>query len=688
MLTVNANTDADKVPIRTPEELAEGQVTKQSPITLELEDDELLSVLKTRRKASRDWYRDKKDLYNRRKKLKNYYFGNQLDKDKLKDYQAAYIDNIIWESINTAKPIAMSRMPDMIVKPGNESELSKKLATMVTDVVNHDLKKRENRTVLGIAYKHRPIYFQGVIKIVWNPQRGEHGDYEFLLINPDRITVDHTATTNEGNTMDFVSEDVEKSVQDILMEFPDKEDEFWGELSKKGILKSEEDKTKKSFLASKITIQEMWFTWYNTAEDEQGTKKFERIEGVCWRFEDCVLGKSKHPYWDWEGERRLFSYQDNEERPLSIEEYKATVLANMYPELGYQEALSKQIFRNHLNEPEKPYIFLNYEQWGEMPLDETSEVEQVIEMQNNINKRGRQITEMNDRARGKHVFSTESGLKKKDVQAMDMDDPDEDLLVKGDVSKVHAYIRGEAAPAQLYKEQEQERQKGFAKMGTNSTTRGQKESDVATTNQILREADYGRIDDVVEETINYAAEKMANWAMQMIKLFYTKDHMRRILGKDGDVTFARINRDSIEDGMEVQVSASGVDKLQRKREAFERAKMKLTDPLSFFEDTDTPDPVGRTERLMLYMTAPQLYLQKFVKKRDITEMAAALMQQPLGWNGGLPANMLPEGAMMGGGQMTPQVSPQAPMPGGGQPQPQPAQAPGANNLQSNPGGGL
>ena len=145
----------------------------------------------------------------------------------------------------------------------------------------------------------------------------------------------------------------------------------------------------------------------------------------------------------------------------------------------------------------------------------------------------------------------------------------------------------------------------------------------------MRESDFGRIDDIVENTINPAAEFMARWAMQFIKMFYTKPHLRKLLGQDGDVVFAKINRDSVEDGMEVSVSASGVDKLERKREAFERARMQMTDTLTYFIDTDASDPIGRTDKLMTFLLAPQLYQQKFVEKRDTKEIGEALDQQPI-----------------------------------------------------------
>jgi hypothetical protein len=171
---------------------------------------------------------------------------------------------------------------------------------------------------------------------------------------------------------------------------------------------------------------------------------------------------------------------------------------------------------------------------------------------------------------------------------------------------------------------------------------------VATTNQILREADYGGIDDMVNEMINPAAQKMAEWAMQFIRLFYTVEHTRTLLGKDGQSLMMRITRDTVDDGMEVIVSASGVDKLQAKKEAFEMARMKLIDPITFYEDVDVSDPVGRANKLMTFMLAPELYKLTFVDKMSTADMAAKLQTMPVP---GTPAPAQPVPA-------TPQAIPQ------------------------------
>jgi hypothetical protein len=591
----------------------EGTSAEQDALKLNLEDSKLVEVIDDRIKKSREYFTDK-DLYERRAKNLEYYLGQQIKKmeseKKLKNHHARYQDNIIYEAELTLKPIALSRIPDLVVHPGNDTPQSKEVADTLSDHLNTDLRKMENRFVLGRAYRHRPIYFTGVIKYRWDPAKGKNGDYVFECIHPDNIDVDETATSNDTSLMDWVAHHYPISLKEAFMKFPQKKNELTKEL---GL--SEKDLESEKKLATKIKISEVWFKWFEESKDEMtGESKWEMINGVVWKFKTVILNKMKNPNWDWEGEKRLFKYDESRKKQdVSEDEMRQSFLSG-FPLEGVQ---SEQVFRNHLDQPEFPFIFIGYDQLGMMPYDETSRIEQNIYLQDNVNKRGKQISEMADRTVGKDVFSTDSGLTKADIQKLDKSDPDQDILIKGKLNEVYMHIPGDQPTVALFEEQKLNRERAFAKAGAHATTRGERESDeTATGRQILREADYGKQDDEVQETINYAAVKMANAAMQLMKLRYTEEHLKRSKGKDGSVAFHSLTRDMIDDGMEVEVSASGVDKLRRKEEAFERAQLKMTDPLSFFEDTEASDPKGRTERLMWFTVDPNAYMSKYVLDVD------------------------------------------------------------------------
>jgi hypothetical protein len=106
---------------------------------------------------------------------------------------------------------------------------------------------------------------------------------------------------------------------------------------------------------------------------------------------------------------------------------------------------------------------------------------------------------------------------------------------------------------------------------------------------------------------------MADWELQFIKLRYSEEHMRRLLGPKGTTTFIKINQDMVEDGMEVMIKSSGTDKLKAQKQAMEMAQANLIDPLSFFEDIGASDPKGRVERLLTFQQDPATYMLKYVQ---------------------------------------------------------------------------
>lgn len=602
------------------------------PLHLGLDDKVFVSTAKKLIDDSRKFFK-KKNLYERRKKNETYYFGRQIEelekKNYFRDNEARYMDNIVWEAEASIKPIALSRIPDLIIKNAKDTPESKKLGEDLTKIINSQLRKRENRRALGMAYKHRPVYFTGIIKYYWDPKKNKFGDYIFQAVHPNTVDVDQTATTNDTEDMNWIAHHYDMTAKEILMKFPDKKEDF-----RKSANWTEKDLTDEKKLLTPIRISEIWFTWY-----EKKGEEWERIEGVAWVWleKGLLLKKMKNPNWDWSGEEQTFKYDEetNEFRTPNEMEMRNQLLTGT-PMRGM---MTQKIYYNYFDAPQKPFIFLGYDQFGMQAYDETSRIEQILYLQDNVNKRGKQITDMADHARGKNVFSTESGLTSTDIEGIDMMDPDQDILIDGEIAKVWSLIPGIQPTPALFEDQQLNRERVFAKAGAHATTRGEREaSETATGRQILREADFSKQDDEVEDTINYAAEKMAKAALQMIKLRYTEDHLVRLLGQDGRVVFMNINRDQVEDGMEVEVSASAVDKLRRKSEAYELAGMQMIDPVNFFKDTETPEPEKRAEMLMVFTLAPDLYLQKFIKGQD----TAGMIQQ---LNGGQPPNPQQQGEM-------------------------------------------
>ncbi len=633
-------------------EIADTIRIEQDPLHLELDDTRMVEVIDDRL-AKNQGILKKMNYYDRVEKITNYVKGDQL-KDLPRDrYSLPYMENILFEAQMRNKPIALSRLPDLLASAGKEDQQSQDNAELLTDIINSDIQKERNRAVLGLAYNLRPQWLFSVIKARWNPEMGEHGDYEFYVPHPSNIVMDNTIPTPDAQKMEIFAEKQEFSVKQIIMMFPDSKEKFL-----KHINYDEMKGSKDRRMASKYWVWETWFHWYEEMEDPDTLeKKWVRIDGTVWKYQTLILHKMKNPYWDYQGKKRVFDLQPTEDKDLSEDD----VFRKLF---GEDEAEQDTIYYNYFRTPQKPYYIMTYFRSGESPIDYTSEFEQVLPHQDMINAEGQQIFMMNSRTKGKFAFAGNK-LEKAEVEKLKLHDYNEAIVLEGieNIGDALQVWKGDPAPAQLYNSKSDNRSIGFEMMALNATTRGTRETGDETlgARQMMREQDFGVIDDIVEETINPAARWMASWAFQFIRLFYTRPHLRRLKGKDGDMLHAVITQDLIEDGMEITVGASGVDKIKRVREAMEMAKMGIIDPLTFFEDIGADRAKERAKRSMLHKLAPQLYMQTYLEDPEDPMMPPQMMpgQQPGVPQPGMPPGASPLGQPPG---MPPQGAP--PMPGG------------------------
>ena len=642
-------------------------IERADPIALSIPDSELKEFAKKRREASMKFFEDKYNLTKRREKNETYLFGRQVESlesgGKLKDYETRSADNALYEIEASLKPLAMSRLPDIIVTPGSEDIEKQKTADEVTIAIDDTLKKREQREVLGLAFKHLPVYLTAVIKTRWDSEKGKYGDYRFDVIHPEYIVVDHTCTTRNPDDMGFIAQLVPQTLQEGLMKFPDKKEELLEALKIKSYLAGEE--ITQAELATEIRVWETWFDWYKRDEGEsqdepellegeavnkEEMKKqsilepgitWKRISGVMWDCQGVLLDKRLDPNYDHEGETKLMAYEDASLEDTKFEVDPQRLAMGQLLGMPTPEVNEEQVYHNYFERPHKPYYFFGYDQWGKVYLDETSRLEQNIRNQENLDDQNRTMLDQL-KTRIKHIWSKDGGLDKASIQKLDMSDPKMDALVDGNPNEVHKAIMPERPDQAQFNNLEGTRQRMYAISGS-TAVRGQIQSDTATTNQIAREADFTRTDDLVEDTINSASEWIANWQLQWIKLRYTENHLRQILGDKGKLTYIKLRRDMISDGMEVMIKASSTDKLKAQRNAMQTAQLgaPFSNPLDFFRDMDMHDPEGRTERGIIFAIDPNAYYAKYVlgmeNGQQMAQAIAPQPQQPTPQGGGQPA---------------------------------------------------
>ena len=286
-----------------------------------------------------------------------------------------------------------------------------------------------------------------------------------------------------------------------------------------------------------------------------------------------------------------------------------------------------------MDQPEFPYYVMTLNRNGKHQIDMTTNFEQILHFQDSINRYGVQINEMNARSIGKDVYSIDAFDNDEDIEAIDPKNINQVVKVRGDdIRKVHSHIAYQPAPGQLYNSKSEARSIAFEMLALNATTRGARESGDETlgARQMMREQDFGVLDYEVSRTITPAAQWMARWMLQFIKRYYTTPHYRKVVGDEGAKVKTAITNDLVKDGMEVEVTASGVDKMRRQRQAQMDAQAGLIDPLTYFEDTEQSDPVERARKLMTFKMSPEMYMQQVVEGQSVQDQAQALQQPPAG----------------------------------------------------------
>lgn len=590
-------------------------------LSLEVDDKKLVEYIDTYVKRAKKEI-DKHNIKKRREINRRYYFGQQVDpfehtyrgvdgERAIKSYEKPYVDNVIKEGIDTSRPILLSRLPDLVVSPGTEdNDRSEEVARVLSDAVSRSLSKMDIREVITMANRHHATDFIGVIKAMWDPNKGRNGDFKFVAIPPENIVFDFTATKADQEEMSVIVQYVKRSIKEWIIQFPNKEDEIKKYARDQGRLA---DKESEEALAVDLRLEEVWFDYWNKDEE------WEKLSGVLWKAGKTILDKRQDPNWDWEGQEEMYL----QGQPIPDELLpQLAMMGNQLPGLERRKS-----FRNFFLENRKPFIFLSFEQYGRMALDETNRVEENVLLQQNYDIRGMQVTKMIDDAQGKHVFSSLSGLKKETVEQMDLSNPDEDLFIDGDLREVHAYISKEQPSDAMFGDLARTRERVLSKMSVHGATRGEIQTSTATTNQIAREADFTVKDEEAEFLVTKPVVEMAEWILHFMKLRYTEEHFQALVGDRGDELHFTLTNDLIEDGMEVQITASTTDKLRSERQAKEEASLGLIDPINYFRDTGRKDPEKRAEMLFLFQQSPELYFKRFVESEDMEGIAAQVMQQ-------------------------------------------------------------
>lgn len=576
--------------------LEQGVVIESPELNTGLSDEDLNRIVDARIAESKTAYEVLK-LDERRKTNENFWSGKQFKEDEMTGLP--YVDNVIQDNTEKRIALAVGKVPEIIVVPGDGSLQGRQKTQVIERVLDIDISTKEKKRLIKNGMRHNHIYFVGIQKASWNPNKGPFGDYEFNLCDPRKVLLSHTGVIPEdgftADNCDLIVEVVEEPVAVVMAKFPAKAQQL------KELLGSNDG----SRLATTMKYQEGWYTYYNA----QG----QILEGVFWRFNHLILRNIKNPYFDFTGYDRVV-YDQNGLPKTDV----------------FGQAQTDKVFRNFFQRPRKPYILYSYINLGRSPVDDTTAIEQAIPLQRNLNKTGKQIRDISDGITNKYAFNNAIS---QDQARLVTASPKEPIWMDNDrpVSEQVANFQNAGPPAVLFQELAQTRQQIDAKFSThnlNQASSGLRESGISR--QITRENDLVTTDDIAQIVVERVVEETASWAMQFIKLMYVDPHFKSKMGKDGQVIQEYIQRDMIDDGISVTVQGSVADKQTARNQAINLGTSGAIDPMTMFEEMDAPNPKERTERLLLFKLGEGATGDAFSKYMAAVgiDMQQAMGQQP------------------------------------------------------------
>jgi hypothetical protein len=267
---------------------------------------------------------------------------------------------------------------------------------------------------------------------------------------------------------------------------------------------------------------------------------------------------------------------------------------------------------NYFDSPRKPYVGFNFMRMGKWAVDDTSLTEQASQLQDILERRGRQIVDNADQAHSTKVWNAQM-ISAKAIQKY-VGNPKQNIVVKGDVNKAFKREAPPLLPSYVLEDKYDARREIDNIFGTHAPLRGEK-TDAPTLGQeiISQKSDLGRVQ-VLASAIERGAEEVYKHITQVYKVYAEEEHMFRYTGDEGPTTFIEFSKDKIEDGIEIKVQAGSTlpdDKTADKMEALEMARLQgQIDPLTLAEKLHLPNPKKVATRIVHWLLQPDKYINE------------------------------------------------------------------------------
>lgn len=508
-----------------------------------------------------------KDIEQTQDAAYSYWLGKQTGNESVTNQVEGnnIVDNRIFNALETFLPIATRANPEPLVT-SDKTEIGQKLAQDTKDVLAHLADKVKLRMKLKGITRNWALMRLGVIRMEFDYIKN---DIDVEVVHSKRFLLDPNGTIDDSGffTGQWLGERLNFSANTLVEMFPEK--------SKDIMLKAK---------GAKGTQLEIIKWWY------QGTDTFFTLDNL-------VLAKRKNPHWNWDGEIKRIDPSTGTEM---TEEIKGT---------------------NHFPMPMAPYIFLSVFKTGIQPHDDTSLILQNLTLQDQVNKRMKQID--------KNVDSQNNGLivdgrifdQAQAAEAASALRRGASIRTMGDVNTTIRRDPAPALPADVFNMLSTAKAELDAVFGiSGATPEGIRKEDSVRGKILTSQMDSSRIGGGISEYIEQVADSVYNWMVQLMMVHYDEEHFFNAIGQDEGTELIAMKNTRFTSPLTVTVKEGSLipkDPLTQRNEAIDLWSANAIDPLNLYKKLEFPDPAGATNQLILWQLLqkgalqPQMYLPSF-----------------------------------------------------------------------------
>lgn len=480
-----------------------------------------------------------------------YYVGNQSERDLVANGNTNTVENRIFEAVETIVPIVTQKPHQFQVLPGSEDEKAMARANNLQKVLSRKYETLEMQKKLEEVTRHLLAYRFGVAKWEWGYEKD---DVDVRIIDPRMILVPRMKMDPHDLPYKIEMQDYTKKEMEEF--FPDADLETIA--PEQNIDTGKQDNPKNLYRVYEVWTPEM----------------------VAWFCSKQLLEKKANPYYDFKGEEKPYLKSTKKGAKIS----------------------KKLVFSNIFDRPTDPYVFFTTYQMGEDPFASVSLVEVGIPIQDAINKQKRAIIDNLRRMGNGQVYLDSDAMSQEEAENI----TDEvGLIIRGEGLVSGNKMKrepGTPLPVAHFSNLQHSETVFDNIMGVHSATRGAGGGKTLGQDIISRQQDFTRVD-LITRVLNRGVARIAMGLVQLMKMFYTETQLVKIIGEEGAVEFVKLNRDDIDDYIEIIVKSGEnlpLDKVSLRAEALQLWQLGGLDPVTLFERLEFPNPAKSAERLALW----------------------------------------------------------------------------------------